>query len=419
MKVHSVKLVLAAFVGLLVLDDSRVVSASPPGWTQWRGPNRNSVSSDDSPWPNSLGALTKRWRVELGPGYSGPIVTGDHVFVTETSNKETEIVRCLDRQSGKEQWRASWSGAISVPFFAKSNGDWIRSTPAFDGSSLYVGGIKDVLVCLDAANGAERWRIDFPAKFNSPVPSFGFVSSPLIVEEFVFVQAGGALVKLDKRTGEILWKAAEDGGGINSAFSSPVLTRINGREQLLVQMREELIGLNPSDGSVLWRQVVPAYRGMNILTPLVFDNGIFTSTYKNGSYYYQVSELDGVSTVAELWRTPAQGYMSSPVLIGHHAYLHLGNGRFSCVELRTGKETWRTKPFGKYWSMVAQENRILALDERGDLLLIQADPAEFRLLDRKTVSEQECWAHLAVSHRDIVVRDLAGVTLFDWQQETK
>jgi len=147
----------------------------------------------------------------------------------------------------------------------------------------------------------------------------------------------------------------------------------------------------------------------------VYEDGILTSTYKNRTFLYRVAQQDGAFALHEAWSHGAQGYMSSPVQIDHHAYLHLGNGRLSCIDLRSGKESWRSKPFGKYWSMIARENRILALDESGELLLIKADPREFTLLDRKRISDHECWAHLAVSNNEVIVRDLAGVTLFDWQ----
>ena len=383
-------------------------------WPQWRGTTRDAKTSGGPAWPSSLNTLTKRWRVELGPGYSGPIVWGDRVFVTETENNEKEIVRALDRETGSELWRASWSGALSVPFFAKANGDWIRSTPACDGESLFVGGMRDVLVSLDVATGAERWRFDFPERLGAPVPAFGFVSSPLVAGEFVYVQAGGAFVKLNKKTGELIWKTIDGDGGMDSAFSSPILAKFGGKDQVLVQMREELLGLHLDDGRILWKQTVPSYRGMNILTPTVYGDAIITSTHKNRTFFYRVANQDGAFTVNEAWNNSAQGYMSSPVVIGDHAYLHLGNGRLCCIDLRSGKETWRSKSFGKYWSMAVQENRILALDERGELLLIEAVPDELRLLDRKQISDNECWAHVAVSNNEILVRDLGGVTLFDW-----
>ncbi|GJQ25561.1 MAG: hypothetical protein HBSAPP02_05930 [Phycisphaerae bacterium] len=384
-------------------------------WPQWRGPNRDATLAGASTWPDDLKGLSLQWRESLGPGYGGPIVWGDQVFTVETRAEKDEVVRALDRSSGQERWRASWAGAMRVPFFARRNGDWIRATPACDGESLYVAGMRDVLVCLNTQDGAERWRVDFPAKLGTPLPSFGFVSSPLIVGDHLYVQAGGALVKLNKKSGEIVWRTLEDGGGMSSAFSSPVVATIQGRRQLVVQTREMLAGIDPDNGAVLWKQKVPSYRGMNILTPTVVGDGLFTSTYKNKTFFYSVRRAEAGFEVAQSWTLPGQGYMSSPVVIDGHAYLHLGNGRLSCIDLKTGEQTWRSRPFGQYWSMVARGDRILALDERGELLLIAADPRQFRLLDRHEVSESEAWAHLAVCDNQVFVRDLNGISVYMWK----
>lgn len=384
-------------------------------WPQWRGPTRDSRLTDAPTWPSDLSSLSRTWRVELGPGYSGPLIWGNRVFVTETEGAKEEVVRALDRDSGRELWQARWVGAMSVPFFAKKNGDWIRATPACDGESLFVAGMCDMLVCLDITSGAERWRVDFPAKLETPVPSFGFVCSPLVIGDHLYVQAGGGFVKLDKRTGEIVWRTLVDGGGMDSAFSSPVEAAIRGTPQLVVQTREKLAGVSAQTGEVLWSQVVPAFRGMNILTPTVFENGVFTSSYKNRTFFYEIGKDDAAFTVRESWSLPMQGYMSSPVIIDGCAYLHLGNGRLCCIDLKEGKERWRTKPFGEYWSMVANRDRILALDQRGELLLVAADPAEFMLLDRKEVASSESWAHLAVAGDNFFVRDLKGISAFTWK----
>lgn len=384
-------------------------------WPQWRGPTRDARLADAPPWPDDFAALSQTWRVELGPGYSGPLVWGNRVFVNETENARDEVVRALDRASGRELWQARWPGAMTVPFFARKNGDWIRATPACDGESLFVAGMRDMLVCLDVATGAERWRVDFPAMLGTPLPSFGFVCSPLIAGDALYVQAAGGFVKLNKRTGEIVWRTLIDGGGMDSAFSSPVEATIHGVPQLVVQMREKLAGVAPQTGEVLWSRVVPAFRGMNILTPIIFDEGVFTSSYKNRTFFYRIEKYDATFTVRECWTLPMQGYMSSPVLIDGFVYLHLGNGRLCCIDLHEGKERWRTTPFGQYWSMVANRDRILALDQRGELLLIAADPAEFRLLARKAVADSESWAHLAVAGHDLFIRDLKGISAFTWK----
>jgi outer membrane protein assembly factor BamB len=153
---------------------------------------------------------------------------------------------------------------------------------------------------------------------------------------------------------------------------------------------------------------------MNILTPTVVGNRVFTSSYGGRSLLLKVGRPDGAWQVSEVWNNKTQGYMSSPVVIGGHLYLHLRNQRLTCIDLASGKEQWTTTPFGKYWSMIANGDRILALDERGELLLIRAHPHQFELLDRRQIA-QDCWAHLAVSGADIWVRDLAGLFAFRWQ----
>jgi outer membrane protein assembly factor BamB len=322
----------------------------PTVWNQWRGPTRDGRAGGPA-WPAQMsnGSLKLLWRVPLGPSYSGPIVTEDLVFTTETRKREVEVVHALDRKTGKERWRAEWKGAMTVPFFAASNGSWIRSTPACDGESLYVAGMRDLLVCLEAKTGKERWRVDFVKKLKSPLPAFGFVSSPLVDGDAVYVQAGASVVKLKKVSGAIVWRALEDEGGMmGSAFSSPVLATLAGQRQLVVQTRQKLAGIDPATGTVLWTQKVPAFRGMNILTPVIVGDCIFTSSYQNKSWLYRISREKNRFVVTQEWSNNAQGYMSTPVVIAGHIYLHLQNQRFTCIEIKTGKRTWTSSAFGKY-----------------------------------------------------------------------
>ncbi len=108
----------------------------------------------------------------------------------------------------------------------------------------------------------------FPRQFKTALPSFGFVCSPLVDGNDLYVQAGASVVKLNKTDGKVLWRSLkEEGGMMGSAFSSPVIASLAGKRQLVVQTRQELAGLDLETGDILWQQKVPAFRGMNILTP--------------------------------------------------------------------------------------------------------------------------------------------------------
>ncbi len=384
-------------------------------WSQWRGPQRDGTAAGVK-WPDSLGeeVLIEERSIPLQASYSGPIVVDDRVFVTETADGQ-EVVTAFQVSTGAKLWSASWKGSMRVPFFAAANGSWIRATPAYDNGRLFVAGMKDVLVCLDASNGQIVWKRDFPQETKSSVPAFGFVSSPLVDGDFLFVQAGGGLQKLDKQTGKTVWTVLKDGGGMNgSAFSSPYVATLANTRQLIVQTRTTLHGVEIEQGTVLWSHDIPAFRGMNIVTPTVFQDGIFVSTYGGTTQMLGIEKVGDQFQVKQKWNAGQQGYMTSPVLIDGFAYLRLKNQRFACYDLATGKIQWRSKPFGKYASLVATSDKIMALDERGELLLVAVDPNEFRVIDKRKVGD-DTWAHLAVTPERLFVRDLKSLKIFRWK----
>ena len=385
-------------------------------WPQWRGPERDGQAPGDA-WSQTLSGLQPSWRVALGKGYPGPVVTTDKVYVVETVDRYTVGVRALSRDTGALLWRTTWDGSGSVPFFARANGDWVRSTPAWDGSTLFVGDMSEVLVALDGETGVELWRVDFPDRYGTPVPDFGFASSPLVAGSFVFIQAANSLVKLDKHTGHTVWRRLEIDTGIasNGAFSSPVLTTLAGTEQLIALNRHALHGVEASGGRVLWNIPLPHFRGMHILTPLVWGEAIFTSPYRERSYRIDIAPRGGGMAATTAWTNKSSGNMSSPVVIGDHAYIHLGNTRVECIDLASGRSTWRSeRRFGKYWSMVWRDGQILALDSDGVLFLMAANPERFELRAERVISSQETWGHLAVSGDGLFVRELEAIAAWRW-----
>jgi outer membrane protein assembly factor BamB len=407
---------LPRFLLLLPMLCSSLMAAE--SWDQWRGPNRDGRISG-AKWPAGLdeARLKKRWQLPLGPSYSGPVMNAERVFITETVDKKREQVTALRRSDGSVVWKRDWEGAMSVPFFARSNGDWIRATPALDGDTLYVAGMRDVLVALNSTDGSERWRLDFVKRFGADLPTFGFVSSPLIDGDSVYVQAGGGVARLRKADGQVVWHGARDGGGMmGSAFGSPVILPLAGKRQLVILARTRLFGVALEDGAELWSLPVESFRGMNILTPtFAGKDRLFTAAYGGKTLGIDIRSENGGFRAVPAWEFKAQGYMTSPIIHEGHAYLQLRSQRALCIELATGAEKWTTsESFGKYWSMVAQSDRILALDERGELILFKATPEKFDVLSRRKVAESDAWAHLAVDGSELYIRELKALSVWDW-----
>jgi len=205
-----------------------------------------------------------------------------------------------------------------------------------------------------------------------------------------------------------------------SAFSSPVIATLGGKRQLVVQARLALAGLDLDTGKELWSTPVKAFRGMNILTPTIIgDDKIFTASYGGGAFLFSITADEaGKLAVKQLWNKEAlEGYMGSPVVRGDHVYLHGRDKKLHCLSLEDGSVAWSTEEeFGEYWSMINQGDRILALDQQGELILFNASPEKFSLLDRRIISAKDpTWAHLGIDGDQLLVRSLNGIQVYRWQ----
>jgi outer membrane protein assembly factor BamB len=402
---------------LLLLAPPAILSAADRlTWTQWHGPTRD-CSTPGTAFPDRLTSLQQSWRVELGPSYSGPIVLADRVIVTESPDDKTEAVRALDRESGKELWSVRWAGGQPVHELARERGTWMRATPASDGESIFVPGMRDTLVCLDAKSGTERWRVDFVKKFKTPLPMFGMASSPQVDGEAVYTLAAGGVVRVNGRTGEVEWRTVtddpkEEGG----ATSSVVEGTVAGRKMVVALNRKTLALLDPNTGTALWKQTTPAYRNTTTVTPvLVGQAGIFISMIAGRSMRFDVTASGDKVSARRTWDTSQTAYMSTPVRVGDYLYAHLESRRLACVDTKTGRAKWTTDPtFGEYVSFAVRGDRLLGLDQKGVLYLIHATPEKYDLLDQRKISDQDTWAHLAVCGDEVFVRDLKGVTAYRW-----
>ncbi len=391
-------------------DPSAATLLETAQWNQWRGPQRDGVWPGEL--PNSLSELSLAWERPLSPSYSGPITDGQIVYTTETVDEKFERVTAFDLATGAEKWSTRWDGAIKVPPYAAANGSWIKSTPALTKDALVVLGIRDELVCLDPETGEKRWQIDLSERFGSERPHFGAVCSPIIDNGAVYVQGGGATLKLSVADGSTVWKTL-DSDDDDDAFSSPIIATIEGVKQLVVQTRLKLCGVSLDDGKVLWSEPIEAYRNMNVLTPTIIGDGVFTAAHSGRAQFFDLSLIGNQWQVKERWNQKVQAYMSSPVVFDDIIYLHSKNERLTAMDTQTGDILWVGQPMGKYQSLVRNDDVMLVLDESGELLSVALNRDRLEILDRRKVAD-DCWAYLAVIDNGLIVRDLNALKVFRW-----
>ncbi len=401
---------------VLLLVAPTLFAAEPAVWLQWRGPNRDCTTNGPA-FPDKLGSLKQSWRVELNPSYSGSIVLADRVIVTETLDDATEAARALDRTTGKELWVAKWKGGQHVIPEAKPRGEAIRATPASDGKVVYIGGMRDLLLCLDVHNGKERWRIDFVDLYKGHQPDMGMSSSPLIDGDSVYTLAATGVVRVNAKSGKVDWRTLTDNPKLEGgATSSLMFSSFGGRKVLVALNRKTLALLDPESGKILWKQTVPAYRNTSTVTPVLLgDTGIFVSMIGGRSMRFDVAAGADKLSARRTWDISPVAYMSTPVRVGDYLYAHLESKRFACFDAKSGRQKWVSDQlFGDYWSMAVRGDRILALDQKGTLYLVHATPEKFDLLDQRKISDLETWPHLAVCGDEVFVRDTKGLTAYRW-----
>lgn len=87
----------------------------------------------------------------------------------------------------------------------------------------------------------------------------------------------------------------------------------------------------------------------------------------------------------------------------------------TCIDMKNGDTKWISeKSFGKYMSMVSNGKEILALDEDGTLYLIEPNSQKLSIRESREISEEPSWAHLAISGRQIFVRELEAIACYEW-----
>jgi outer membrane protein assembly factor BamB len=105
------------------------------------------------------------WRQRVGPGWSSFAVVGDRLF-TQEQRGDDELVVCYDAASGAERW----SHRNTTRFNEVVAGPGPRGTPTFDQGSLYTLGANGQLDCLDAATGDVRWSRNILVDVGGPNP---------------------------------------------------------------------------------------------------------------------------------------------------------------------------------------------------------------------------------------------------------
>ena len=398
----------------LALSEGQSGQTAPPrveGWPQWRGANRDGAATFTAPasWPD---ALNLKWKVEVGLGYSAPIIVGDRVYAFSRQD-ENEVMRALDADTGKTMWESKYVATFKPnPAATRTHGTGPKSTPTFADGLLYTLGMSGMVTAFDAASGKQIWQTPPP-----PVePLYHTAMSPLVDRGLVIVHVGGhsngALTAFDARTGDVKWSWNGDG----PAYGSPMAVEIAGTRQIVTFTQDNLVGVSATNGALLWRRPYAVRATRNAVTPILFGQTLIISGLGMPVTAFRLITRAGEWTAEDVWtNNDVTMDMSTGVVIGTSlfGFSPRNSGQFFAVDANTGQTLWLSEPRqGENAALVKAGDLWFALEADAELVVARANSKQFEILKRYTVANSATWAQPVLSGQRLFVKDVNAISLW-------
>ena len=400
-------------LALTVLTSTITINAQE--WSQWRGPARDgSVSGKNVPgkWPESFARL---WRVEVGEGYSSPVVAGGRVFVHSRRDPE-EIIVAINLADGKLVWEQKYKADFKKNQYAVQMAKGPNSTPLVVGNRLFTLGVTAVLNAWDTATGRLLWSRDFSKSIDTSKMFCGTAASPLAVDGRIVVQVGsdihgGQILAVNPATGATEWEWS----GLGPGYASPVVIDLGGARHLVTMTQGSIVGVDAKSGKELWSVVFPDEWHENITTPLWTGTHLVVSGTRAGTHAYSLAQSGSKWQATEVWKNADVAmYMSSPVFGDGLIYGHSSKkkGQFVAVDAKTGALKWATEGrAGEHASILLTPQHVVFLTNGADLIVAKRNTSTFAEERRYDVAEAATWAMPILLGPNVLVRDATGLML--------
>ena len=409
-------------IALALLTGGLTQPTAAQDWNQWRGPSRDGmvpVAGAPSSWPLSF---ARAWRVEIGEGYSSPVVSGGTVFVHARKDPE-EVVMAINLATGKVIWEQKYQADFKKNQYAVKMAKGPNATPLIIGNRLFTLGVTGILNAWDSATGRQLWTKDFSKTVDTSKLFCGTAASPLAVGGRLVIQVGsdvhgGQILSLEPATGKVAWEWKGLGPGYASpVVIDPVVTEAGGKQarktQIVTLTNGSVVSLDPGTGQELWSAPFPDEWHENIVTPVWTGSHLVVSGTRQGTHAFTLSQTAGKWVATEVWKNPDVAmYMSTPVY-GDGLIYGLSSkkkGQFVALDAKTGVVRWATEGReGDHASVLLTPRHLIYLTNGADLIVAQRSAPAFKLEKRYQVSDSETWAMPVLLGSDVLVRDTTGL----------
>lgn len=387
------------FVGVLAC------TAAAGDWPAWRGPLGTGITTEKNlpvKWSTNENV---KWRTPLPErGNSTPIVFGERLFVTQPVG-DKRMLMCFSRKNGKLLWEQGVTTREQEP--THPTNPYASPSPVTDGERVIASFASDGLFCYNM-DGKELWsRTDLGRQIHI----WGAGTSPAIHEDLCYLNFGPGqttyLLAVEKKTGKTVWKhdeatgygqktgpeaeATRQGTFIGS-WSTPVVMKVEGKDQLLLSWPRRLAAYDPASGKELW-----TCSGLNplVYTSPIYDNGIVVAMggFNGSAIAVRAGGSGSVTQSRRVWhQTRSPQRIGSGVVHQGRIFVHNDPGTATCLDLKTGNVVWEERlrgqgSAGQNWSSVMlSEDKCYTINQGGDCFVFRAGP-KFEVLSVNPLGE--------------------------------
>lgn len=373
-------------------------TARAEDWPHWRGPDRNGISRETD-W--SAKAPRRVWQAKVGTGFSSVSVADGRVYTMGNSGDQ-DTVHCLNEKTGKTIWKHSYPSPRAPRYYDGGP----SCTPTIDGEVVYTLGRQGDLFAFNAQSGKVIWNENIATEINADYPEWGYAGSPFVDGDALVLNVGTAGVKVNKRTGKVIWKT----GSSTSGYSTPFIHVHRGTKAYIVFGATAAYAVAAKDGRVLWQHPWKTSWDINSADPIIQDNKMFISSgYNRGGALLDIS---GPKPKVIWDNRNMRNHFNSCLLIDGHLYgfdgnSHRGTAYLACIEFATGEKKWSTTRFG-CGALTAADGKLIILGDRGQLAIGPASPKVFRPERSTQALGGLCWTPPVLANGKLYCRNSRG-----------
>jgi outer membrane protein assembly factor BamB len=353
------------------------------------------------------------WSRDLGAGHSA-IAVDNAVLYTMYSRGEQEAVVAIAAATGQTVWEYQYAAPTKGMDYGEGKGP--HSTPLVTERRVFTTGALGKLLALEKDTGKVAWSHDLWAELHGTKLDQGYASSPIAYGPTVIVTVGGkgqAVMAFAQSDGAVVWKSQD----FEPSPSSPVLIDVAGQPQLVAFAAQEIAGLDPASGELLWRHEHRTKWGLNISTPVWCPGNLLfcSSAYDGGSRVLHLTRSGGRTTVRQVWyNRKVRVHFGSVLCVGDLLYAPTGDFGatfITAIGLQTGKVAWQVR-FPKS-TLLRADGKLLLLGEDGKLALAVASATGLEVIARASVLETKAWTVPTLVGTILYVRDRKRISALD------